>query len=272
MKIVPFSAYKRVNILNNKPQDIKIVIALHKRYWVPQDAVYLPLQVGRAINEDLGLTGDDTGDNISNRNAKYCELTALYWAWKNLRADYVGLVHYRRHFGKAGLFDNVTKKQAAVFTKNDFQKYLVDCDCLLPVKRNYYIETVRSQFEHAHDKLILAETEAILLALYPDYQDAFTTVMSRRSLHICNMFVMKRALLDAYCEFIFSILFELERRVTNQYHWDESRIYGFLGERLFDVWLEKNKIEYKEAGVIMFEPVNWPRKIGNFVKRKLVKL
>ena len=79
--------------------DIKVIVAAHKPYRMPQDSMYLPLHVGRALtDQDLGWQGDNTGDNISLKNPYYCELTGLYWAWKNLKADAIGLVHYRRFF------------------------------------------------------------------------------------------------------------------------------------------------------------------------------
>lgn len=86
---------------------VKIIVATHKKYEMPQDAMYLPLHVGAEGKTDqngnpldLGYQKDNTGENISNKNAAYCELTGLYWAWKNLDTDYTGLAHYRRHFGK----------------------------------------------------------------------------------------------------------------------------------------------------------------------------
>lgn len=78
--------------------NLKILVAVHKHYWMPKDSIYLPIQVGREGKEDLGFQGDNTGDNISAKNETFCELTGLYWAWKNLAADYIGLVHYRRYF------------------------------------------------------------------------------------------------------------------------------------------------------------------------------
>ena len=85
---------------------VKIVVATHKKYKMPKDEMYLPLHVGAAGKVDacgnpldLGYQKDNTGDNISGKNASFCELTGLYWAWKNLDADYIGLAHYRRHFG-----------------------------------------------------------------------------------------------------------------------------------------------------------------------------
>ena len=64
--------------------DIKIIVATHKKYWMPSDDIYLPVHVGKKGKTDLGYQGDDTGDNISDKNTNYCELTGLYWAWKNL--------------------------------------------------------------------------------------------------------------------------------------------------------------------------------------------
>ena len=66
--------------------NIKILVAAHKNYWMPEDSVYLPLHVGAEGKSDLGYTKDNTGDNISAKNPNFCELTGLYWAWKNLEA------------------------------------------------------------------------------------------------------------------------------------------------------------------------------------------
>jgi len=81
-----------------KVKNIKIIVASHKKYQMPEDDMYLPLHVGAEGKEKLGYQGDNTGDNISIKNPYFCELTGLYWAWKNLEADYIGLVHYRRYF------------------------------------------------------------------------------------------------------------------------------------------------------------------------------
>ena len=125
--------------------DIKIIVAAHKRYWMPEDEMYLPLHVGAEGKTDesgkpldLGYVKDNTGDNISAKNANYCELTGLYWAWKNLDADYIGLAHYRRHFsnGRAG-----NDKKVRVIGKSDMEERLKDTDILLPTPRNYVIET-----------------------------------------------------------------------------------------------------------------------------------
>lgn len=250
--------------------DIKILVATHKKYWMPADDVYLPLHVGREGKGDLGYLGDNTWDNISVKNSNYCELTGLYWAWKNLKCDYIGLCHYRRYFANKNLHtENKEKKKAVILHRTDYEKLLQEYDVIVPVKRNYYIETVRSQYEHAHNKRDLDEAERIIQELYPEYNEAFTKVMCRTKLHILNMFIMKKQCFDEYCRWLFSILFELEKRIDisgyNQY---EARVFGFISERLLNVWLEKRKLKIKEMPVVFLEKQEWVSKIFKFLKRK----
>ena len=79
-------------------KNVKIIVATHKPYKMPDDEMYLPVHVGAAGKDSIGYQRDDEGENISSKNPYFCELTGLYWAWKNLNADYIGLAHYRRHF------------------------------------------------------------------------------------------------------------------------------------------------------------------------------
>ena len=249
--------------------DIKIVVATHKAYWMPEDDVYLPVHVGREGKQDLGYIGDNTGENISYKNANYCELTGLYWAWKNLHCDYIGLCHYRRYFAHSKHGSSLEAKKAAIFHRADYEKLLQSYDVILPKKRNYYIETVRSQYEHAHSKRDLDEVQTIIAERCPEYSEAFTKVMGRTKLHILNMFAMKKELFDEYCEWLFSIFFELEKRIDiSGYNNYQARVYGFLGERLFNVWLEKQQLKVIEVNVVSLEPVKWSAKIINFVCRK----
>ncbi len=78
-------------------KDNTIIVATHKKYQMPEDKLYLPIHVGAEGKESIGFNGDNPGKNISSKNPFFCELTGLYWAWKNLKSDYIGLVHYRRH-------------------------------------------------------------------------------------------------------------------------------------------------------------------------------
>lgn len=252
--------------------NIKILVATHKAYWMPEDDVYLPLHVGKEGKQDLGFIGDNTGDNISNKNPHYCELTGLYWAWKNLRCNYIGLCHYRRYFSHCSFRNNCNTKKMNIFQRNDYEKLLKQYDVILPKKRNYYIETVRSHYEHAHYKKDMDEVQHIIEELYPEYLPSFKNVMDSTSLYILNMFVMNKELFDDYCKWLFSILFSLEQRIDIvNYNVYQARVYGFIAERLFNVWILNQNLNIVEVKVTNLEPENWARKISNFLKRKLFR-
>lgn len=251
--------------------DIKILVATHKSYWMPTDDVYLPLHVGRDGKVDLGYIGDNTGDNISSKNANFCELTGLYWAWKNLQCKYIGLCHYRRYFATKGRGGSLEGKRQRIIARSDYEVLLDKYDVILPQKRNYYIETVRSQYEHAHNKRDLDEVEKIICERYPEYYETFNKVMSQTRLYILNMFVMRKELFDEYAAWLFHILFELEKRIDiSSYNQYEARVYGFLSERLFNVWLTKKQLKTVEVPVVFLEKQHWGKKIYKFLGRKFL--
>ena len=238
---------------------MRIVVAAHKPYRMPADFRYLPLQVGAAGKPDIGFRRDDEGENISARNANWCELTGLYWAWKNLKADAVGLVHYRRHFQGA----------RGIATGEEIAALLEKSDAVLPRKRNYFIETTRSQYAHAHHAEDLDVTRTILVERHPEYVKAFDAAMASTKGHRFNMFVMKRPQFDAYCKWLFDVLFELEKRLDiSSYSPYDARVFGFVAERLLDVWIVTKGICFAELPVLHLESQHWPRKIVNFLRRK----
>ena len=250
--------------------NIKVIVAVHKPYWMPIEDCYLPLHVGKEGKNDIGFVGDNTGDNISSKNANYCELTGLYWAWKNLQADYIGLCHYRRYFTNRNPL-NVEKKRAAILTTAEFEKILLKTDIIVPDKRNYYIETTKKQYEHAHNPADLEATERIIEERYTEYMPAFKKVMDRTWGHRFNMFVMRKDYFDEYCTWLFDILVDLEKRIDiSSYDAYNARVFGFIAERLLDVWLETNKLSYVEQNVCYMEKQNWFIKGGNFLKRKFL--
>lgn len=248
--------------------NIHIIVAAHIPYWMPTDAMYLPLQVGRAGSTPLGYTGDDTGDNISAENARYCELTGLYWGWKNLPADYLGLCHYRRYFAlpHAGGRGARTK----IVTREQLEPLLGRYDVLLPKPRHYWVETNWGQYAHAHREADLLTVREVLIEGWPQYVRQFDRVMRRRSGHRFNMFIMKREVLDRYCEWLFAVLFALERRLDAPLHSaSQARVFGYLAERLLDVWLSANGIAYCELPYVFLEKQRWLVKGWRFVKRWL---
>lgn len=246
--------------------NIKVIVATHKPYWMPSDDIYLPLHVGKAGKPDIGFVGDDTGDNISEKNPNYCELTGVYWAWKNLDADYIGLVHYRRHFtvkGKTGI------KQERVIDSSELKKLLNKSDIVLPVPRQYYIETNYSQYVHAHHVEDLTITRQIIAEKYPEYISAYDSSMKKTYGHRFNMFIMKKDKFDAYCTWLFDILFELEKKLDiSQYSSNNARVFGFVSERLLDVWIETTQFSYVNQPYLFMEKQNWFAKGISFIKRK----
>lgn len=252
--------------------DIKILVATHKKYNMPKESMYLPIHVGCEGKEELGYTGDNTGDNISLKNPNYCELTALYWAWKNLQCEYIGLCHYRRYFTMQNLVKRKMKidnKLDLILTKNQVEELLSKHDVILPQKRNYYIETIETHYKNAHHIEDLKKVEEIIEIDYPEYVDSFKSVMNGKTLHLYNMFIMKKYDFDNYCEWLFNILFELEKRVDiSNYNNYQKRIYGFLSERLFNVWVIKQGLNIQETPVLNMEKIEWSKKIKNFLIRK----
>ncbi len=239
---------------------LRVIVASHKPYAIPPGDIYVPVQVGAAGKPTIpGFLRDDAEDGISERNPTFCELTGLYWAWKNLKADALGLAHYRRHFRGAH----------GIATEEDFVRLLSKHDVILPNPRNYWIETTYSQYVHAHHAADLDVTRAILAERHPGFVDAFDAVMKSTKGHRFNMFVMKRLVLDEYCAWLFDVLFELERRLDiSSYSAYDARVFGFVGERLLDVWIRANGIGFAEMPVIHLEGQHWPTKVVSFLRRK----
>lgn len=146
---------------------------------------------------------------------------------------------------------------------------LSENDIILPPKRNYFIETTYDQYVHAHHAADLDLTREILVENYSEYVKAFDDCMKSTKGHKFNMFIMKRDYADQYCEWLFDVLFELEKRLDiSEYSQNDARVFGFVSERLLDVWLNTNHRAYKEIPVMFMEKQNWIIKSINFLKRK----
>ncbi len=248
-------------------KNIKIIVATHKKYQMPKDKMYMPIHVGAKGKESIGYKGDNTNDNISEKNPFFCELTGLYWAWKNLKADYIGLAHYRRHFASK----KINKKDLfnSVLTYNEADVIFKNVDIITPKKRKYYIENLYGHYKHTMYIEPLDETRKIIEEKYPEYLEEFDRLKKRTSAHMFNMFIMKRDKLDEYCTWVFDVLFELEKRIDNsKYDSFHARFYGRVSELLFDVWLNTKGYDYKEVKVISMEKVNWWKKGTSFLKAK----
>ena len=244
---------------------IGIIVASHIECSMPDDPMYIPVMAGSALRNHVpeGYLRDDTGDNISTRNDEYCELTALYWAWKNLDMDVIGLCHYRRFFASPQHRNHLLSEDEAM--------HLLYCyDAILPEVRNYYVETNYSQYVHSHHAEDLVAARNIIAEKYPGYIEAYDRRMAMTKGHRFNMLIMKRPLLDEYCRWLFDILFELEEKLDiSHYSENDRRVFGFVAERLLDVWMDKNGIRSTDLGYIFRGNEHICIKAAAMIRRKI---
>ena len=254
-------------------QQKKIIIASHKKFSEPLSHLYLPIHVGAEGKESIGYMGDNTGNHISAFNPYYSELTGLYWAWKNLGCDYLGLVHYRRYFsGKKVKFKEGMNLDKLVLTEKELENFLNQSPILVPKKRRYYIETLYSHYAHTLDPSHLDESRKIIEQCYPDYLSSYDKVMKQTHGYMFNMFIMRRDYVDEYCSWLFDILFRLQEVIdVSQLSAFEARLFGRVSELLFNVWLDKKGYEVLEVPYFNAFEVNWVKKGGAFLKAKFLK-
>lgn len=251
---------------------VSILVAAHKPYEFPRDDGYLPVHVGKANSkQDLGIQGDDAGENISTLNPYFCELTGLYWLWKNHQADVYGLAHYRRYFKPVG--EGVPLGKQRVASPDELLGLLERYPLLLSKPRRYWVESIRKHYAHAHNAGDMQALEQVLHELHPDYLPAFNAVMDGDRASLYNMFVMRAEHFDAYCEWLFPILLEVEKRIPyREYGAYQKRVFGFLGERLLNVWARKNfkPSEIKYLPTVNLEGEPKLKKAYNLLRRKFL--
>jgi hypothetical protein len=231
---------------------MKIYIATHSKESIVSQPGYYLLQVGAENNKKVNIgIKDNTGDNISKKNKYYCELTGLYWIWKNSDEDFVGLVHYRRFFYKKLLTFN--KKN--VLTINETKEILNEYDIILPTMGHTYLK-VKKQYSKYHDMEDLMLCGKIIKKKYPEYYQVFCNLLNQKCYYPFNMFITSKKNMDAYCEWLFDILSEAEKIINKTIDKKDKynqRVYGFLSERLFNVWLAKQNYKIKELPVYNVE-------------------
>ncbi len=238
---------------------MEIYVATQKPIAFNLPDIYKPIFVGAAIKDEkeyYNYIADNKGDNISYKNKTYCELTALYWLWKNSTSDIVGLAHYRRYLSCCALTSNPMK----IAKESDYCGLFKKYELILPRKRCLWgsVEQQYANGQHLKDYILCGE---IIKEMYPDYYKDFVAISKTDSIYICNMFVGYRTIISDYCEWLFSILFELEKKVDiSDYSVSEKRIFGYLSERLFNVWIKHNNIKTCELFLLNPEE-GWKRRI-----------
>lgn len=229
---------------------IRIFVATHKPGPRIVEEVYTPIHVGRmsyvrrrmadgrcALEPDdpmASMMGDDTGENISEKNSSYCEMTAHYWIWKNVKdAEYVGLCHYRRYFG-------------VDITEGNIDLLMQDTDVIL-VEPSYYMDSVYSYFA----KFVGAENMAILSMVMkkhcPDYYDTLETICDGVKFHPFNMLICRKSLYDQYCEWIFSVLGECEKYIKPSPYTNARRALAYMAEMLTGVYFIHRQLKIKSV-------------------------
>ena len=245
---------------------MSVYVVTHKNYKKPEIACYKTLLVGAYKGHILGeyVLNDDNGDNISEKNANYCELTGLYWIWKNTNDDYVGIVHYRRYFCNSLSSKKILKEKTIL-------KKLKSYDMIVPFRRKLKTSVLAQYCERSGFKKDIELTRKVISELYHEYLNDFDDVFNNNYVYFYNMFITKSNILNEYCEWLFNILFKVEELCDiSEYDNYQKRIFGFLSERLFTVLLKYKKYKLCETGVINTEEKHkFPKSILIALKRFL---
>lgn len=228
--------------------DIKLFVCCHQRVQVPDHPLLVPIQVGAALADSHfpGYLHDDAGDNISVKNRSYCELTAQYWAWKNVEADYYGFFHYRRY-----LYPDINAKLPYRVERDvslplldklgykHFAELIQQYDLIAPKSENMYVP-VREHYANApfHHRKDMELMEQIVRERHPEMGEALETYLSGTVCYFGNIYIMRREIFHDYCSWLFPILEEFDRRAeTSDYSPQEQRVDGYLAERLLGIYV-----------------------------------
>lgn len=263
---------KNLNMTNKKK--IKLLISHHKPNIIFQDEILTPIQLGKSLSDlNLGIIGDDTGENISKLNKKFCELTGIYWAWKNQdklgNPDYIGFMHYRRHFYfknyqaplKEFNYDSSYLKSIN-YSPEVLNNIMQDYDLVIP---NIYKLpcTNYKQFKESKDHNIddLDKALEILYKKSPELKSIAKKYLNNNKAYFCNMFIMKKEIFNQYCKWLFEILFELDSKIDyKNYSKNQQRALGFVAERLSGIYfkylIEKQNVKYKTYPATLIQDNN----------------
>ncbi len=246
--------------------NIKILTAYHKPDILFKNDMICPIHVGRDVlaqkTDEVSqknlkaltdlMIGDNTGDNISNKNLYYNEMTALYWAWKNYSSlgdpQYIGLMHYRRHFDikdmgqRSAYFECNNIKDSYDYLNNtigltqDALSNLLTANDFI-VSKPYYKESVYKQYQEAHHAEELDLAISIIKEKYPKYYPSCEKYMNGNKVFFCNMFIFPKDIFFEYCDFIFGVLAEYEKQVdlTGKRLYISERITGTFVQYLLDL-------------------------------------
>ena len=239
-----------------------IFICAHKEVPLPQHPYFLPIQAGAALHKHIAsYQPDDEGENISIKNPHFCELTCHYWVWKNLKnVDIVGLNHYRRYFDFTRKWPQFSADKRFVSTDEflnkdyvfpELEKLLQEYDIILPTARHWRVSNTQ-QYGNYHIAKDWETLRQVIRECCPQYIPAFEKTMDLSNKSVgYNMFITKWKHFNAYSKWLFDILFEVERRVPPIDDPIQSRIYGYMSERLINVFCYHHHLKIKSIPLIM---------------------
>ncbi len=264
--------------------DVKILISCHKPSAALHSEIFRPIQVGAALADRRfeGMLQDDQGDNISKLNRSYCEMTAQYWAWKNLKADYYGFFHYRRYLSLAekhfreDRYGNVyepslsddPRQQGRLskrygWTEERIRKLTTEYDVITIEGRDAGDHdpdlTVRQQYAAA-PYLFEKDLDCLMDIIReksPDFEKAATAYLNGTKAYYCSMFLCRADIFQDYCSWAFPILEEFCRRTDmSGYDTQQLRTPGHLAERMWGIYYSKlkatGKYRTKEMQCVVF--------------------
>lgn len=240
-------------------ENLKIFVACHKPFeMIVDDSCFQPIHVGSQLSKVKisGSIADNTGDNISVKNPTYCELTGLYWVWKNYRdAKYLGLCHYRRFFAKSKY--NL-RKDYGVLHEADFLSALKNNDVIMPtpVKKlghlNHYYD---NDADYEKDRMYIEITKA-MEEVCPEYLQAAKDVLKAPYMSFGNIMVTDSNTFFSYCEWLFKVEDYLEKFIDQKLGGVEPREYGFISEWLLNIWVKHNNLKVKYYPVVQIRDEN----------------
>lgn len=245
-----------------------IYIVTHKSYElkIKKEHIYKDLLLGAALGNkgNADSLKDDTGNNISSKNKSFCELTGIYWIWKNSTSDIIGLDHYRRFFVKS-------ENALNLLSENDIKEILARYDIIMP-KRNPNVfsnKTAAQFFGDQHDPLVWTLCRDYIKENFPTYLSDFDWFSREKTGYVFTMFIGRKEVLDEYFEWLFQILNALEKEVDLSIYDDyNKRMYGFVAERLINVWVHHKNLKVKEVPVYMTDKPSLKEKM----KSKIISL
>ncbi|RQN02449.1 DUF4422 domain-containing protein [Clostridium butyricum] len=252
-------------------KETKFFVVTHKMFNQPNIYNYYPIVVGNNNFNIPNAYYDNVNVNISYKNKNFCELTALYWIWKNYNGKgYIALCHYRRYFVNT----RFSKNEKSYLTSEKATKIMSRYDIILPTSWGWLNMTVKDWFLNTDGKENdLRELRRVIEKLYPEYISAYDEVFNGYMASYLNMMVISKELMNDYCQWLFDILFELEKRIDiSKYTILESRIFGFISERLLNVWVKHRKLKVKYLHVLQTDkPLSQKKILKEDLRRIILK-